>query len=76
LNTQDEFPMADKYWSVCDHKCIPNNMLVHKVTSRMDDAINNEDGKVTHGIGISQKASSRLLCYNRLTDADFYNRLR
>ena len=51
-------------------------MLVHKVTSRMDDAFNNEDGKVTHGIGISQKVSSRLLCYNPLTDADFYNRLR
>ena len=51
-------------------------MLVHKVTSRMDDAFNNEDGKVTHGIGISQKAISRLLFYNPLTDADLYNRLR
>ena len=51
-------------------------MLVHKVTSRMDDAFNNEDGKVTHGIGVSQKGISRLLLSNPFTTVDFYNKSR
>ena len=76
MNTHDEFQMADKKWTVCEHKCTPNKMLVHKVTSRMDDAFNNEDGKVTHGIGVSQKGISRLLLSNPFTTVDFYNKSR
>ena len=76
MNAHHEFPMTDKQWIVCEHKCMRNKMVVHEDRSRMDDACNNEHGKAAYGRRISQKGISRLLLSSPLTMVDFYNKSR